>query len=79
MISYQNTITQKIFQIIAPLIGELMAAGVLKSQAKKIGVTEETLMAKHLPQLSVEIQRGLTTFIGSDAAARIAEKIKNIS
>jgi hypothetical protein len=78
MISYNNPITNNIFLILSPLIGEMLASGVLKSQTKKMNITEETVGKEHLPHLAAEIKNGLILFIGSEAASKVADKIQSI-
>lgn len=78
MTNYRNPITNQIFQILSPLIGDIFATGIIKSQAKKLGVTEETIKKEHLPILASEIKVGLTLFIGSDVASKVGEKVLNI-
>ncbi len=76
--NYKNPITNQIFQILSPLVGDIFASGVIKSQTKKLGITEETIQKEHLPHLAHEIKTGLTLFIGSDAASKVAEKVLNL-
>jgi hypothetical protein len=75
---YTNPLTQKIHLILTPLIGEIMSSGVLKVQTRNIGVTEDSLTLKNLPQLADGIKHGLILFIGTDAAARIGKKIEDL-
>jgi hypothetical protein len=55
-----------------------MAMGVLKKQAESLGVTEETLEAKHLPLLAENIKKGLSIFIGADKAMLISSVIRDL-
>lgn len=72
---YSNQLTQKIQMILVPLIGELMTSGVLKVQTRNLGINEELITPKVLPQLSEGIRHGLVMFMGSDASAQVAKKI----
>jgi hypothetical protein len=78
MKTYNNPYTRKIFEIINPLIGDLMAAGVLKTQAKKLGIDEESLTPRQIPELAERIKLGLVLFLGSDMASRVSKKISEI-
>jgi hypothetical protein len=75
---YNNRYSQEIYKIIEPLLGDIMTQNVLKLQTKKIGKTEETIMASDLLKLSETIKTGLNIFIGSEAAGRVATKITKI-
>lgn len=75
---YSNSLTQKIHLILVPLIGELMSSGVLRVQAKNLGISEETIAPKNLPQLAEGIRHGLILFLGNDAAAQVAKKINEL-
>ena len=55
-----------------------MAAGVLKTQTKNIGIDEESIKHDHLEPLSEGIKKGLSLFLGSDAAQKVCEQIKII-
>lgn len=78
MKTYTNPYSQKIYLIISPLIGDLISASVLKTQTQKLGITEEQVTSKHLPQLSEGIRQGLNLFLGSDVASQVAKKITEI-
>lgn len=78
MANYNNPNAQQVFAIISPLIGEFMSRSVLKLQCSKLGITEETLGKEHLANLAEGIRKGLVTFIGSDAATKVAAKISTI-
>lgn len=72
---YSNPLTQKIHLILAPLIGEIMSSGVLKVQTKTLGINEETITLKVLPQLAEGIRHGLVLFLGTDGSQRVTKKI----
>jgi hypothetical protein len=73
MRTYTNPYSQKIYLIITPLIGDLMAAGVLKTQTQKLGITEEQLTSRHLPQLAEGIRQGLNLFLGNNTQKAILQ------
>jgi hypothetical protein len=79
MITYNNPYTQKVYSLLIPLVGDYMARGVLKSQASKLGLTEDTIQKKDLPNLAEGVRKGLIAFVGSDGAGQIASKISAIS
>jgi hypothetical protein len=78
MTHYNNDYVQKVFEILAPLVGEIMAKGVIKSQIASIGADVETLRKDELPKLAEKVGRGLVVFLGSDKASKIAERIAQI-
>jgi hypothetical protein len=75
---YSNNLTQKIYLILVPLVGEIMSSGVLKVQTKNLGITEETITQNILPKLSEGIRHGLVLFLGTDASAQVAKKISEL-
>jgi hypothetical protein len=78
MRTYTNPYSKKIYDIINPLVGDIMAAGILKSQTQKLGISEEQITAKHIPQLAESIKQGLVLFTGTGIAEQIAKKIAEI-
>lgn len=78
MKQFDNKYAQKIHAILVPLVGDFMAAGILKKQSEMLGITEETLDLKHLPQMSENIKRGLAIFLGAEKAQYISTFIKDI-
>jgi hypothetical protein len=79
MKTYSNEYAQKIYNILAPMIGELMANATIKSKATQIGKTEDSLTAKDLAIIAPEIKKGLVVFLGNDAAEKISAKINQIA
>jgi hypothetical protein len=75
---YTNEYTQKVYEIIEPLVGDLMARGTIKTQINSIGSSEVTLHPKDLPLLADKIKKGLVIFIGSDSASIVASRIAQI-
>lgn len=79
MINYNNPYTQKIHALLIPLVGDFMARSVLKTQTSKLGLTEEKVAKKDLPNLAEGIRKGLIVFVGSDGAKQVASKITAIN
>jgi hypothetical protein len=75
---YNNNYTQEVYNILAPLLGDLMTQNVLKIQVRKIGRTLEDISRSDLPQLAEGIRGGLVIFLGSEAAKNISSKIQSI-
>lgn len=75
---YQNIYAQKVYEIILPLLGDVMAQTVLKTQTKKIGKSEELITIADIPKLAEAIRMGLTIFLGSEGANNVAAKIAKI-
>ena len=78
MSSYNNKYAQNIYEILVPLIGDMMTKGTMKTQAGKLGINEESIGPNHLPALAEEMRKGLVAFLGSDAAKTVASKITSI-
>lgn len=68
MKEYKNSYARQIHSILMPLIGDNMAASVIKTQAGKLGISDETIGSTHIPAMAQGIKMGLVIFIGSDAA-----------
>jgi hypothetical protein len=75
MKQYNNKYSQQIFTILIPLVGEIMAQGVIKSQSIKIGKNEDSLTSNDMPLMAEAIRKGLILFLGSDVAKQISDKI----
>ena len=73
---YNNQYAQKIHAIMLPLVGDFMASGVLKTQTKNIGIDEESIKPENLTALSEAIKKGLSLFLGSEKAEKIAAQIR---
>jgi hypothetical protein len=78
MKEYLNPLTNKICSILSPLVGDMMANGIIKSQVNKVHLSEESISLAHLPILAEGIERGLVIFLGSDVAKQVVDKIKEI-
>jgi accessory colonization factor AcfC len=74
---YQNKYAQKIHEILSPYIGEVMSKGALRAQCKQIGITEEMIDGKHIPDLAEKLRKGLIIFVGTEGAGYIASRIIN--
>ncbi len=79
MTKYTNPYAQKAYEIIMPLMGDLMTQNVLKIQSKKIGKEAESLRREDMSILAESMKTGLAIFLGSEAAKTIAMKIAQIS
>jgi hypothetical protein len=78
MTNYNNPYVEKIFALLKPLVGEMMANGIISSQSKKLGVDVEKLTVQHLSVLADNIKNGLILFIGSEAAETVSKEIREI-
>lgn len=78
MAIYTNKYAQQVFEILAPFVGDLMAKGVVKSQAALIGEKPESLKKEDMPKLAEKVKKGMAVFLGSDSALKIAERIARI-
>lgn len=78
METYSNKYAQQVFEILAPLVGDLMAKGVVKSQSALIGLKPEDLKREDMPKLAEKVKKGMSVFLGSDSALKIADRIARI-
>jgi hypothetical protein len=78
MKAYSNPYTQKVYEILEPLVGDMMARGTIKSQSTALGCNEESFKQTDIPRLAEGVKKGLVIFIGSDTASKVAAKISQI-
>lgn len=78
MAVFENLYARKIYEIVSPVLGDMMTKGALRSQCKKIGISEESIEYKHLTLLSENIGKAMVLFIGTENARLIANKIKTL-
>ena len=78
MTIYKNQYAQKIYEIIVPVLGELMAKGSLRAQCNNLGITEDSIQQKDLPALSEKLKKGLVIFLGTEGSMLIASKIRKL-
>jgi hypothetical protein len=78
MKEYYNPYTKKIHAVLVPLVGDIVATGILKSQATKLGKVEESLVPEDSPMIAEGLRKGLVLFIGSEAANQLSSKIGQI-
>ncbi|HEX3009847.1 MAG TPA: hypothetical protein VHO90_19750 [Bacteroidales bacterium] len=78
MSEYNNKYTQKLYTELHPLVGSIVAKSVLKNLAGKIGKTEETLSPGDSDEIAKSVEKGLTVFVGAEAAGNISRKISEI-
>jgi hypothetical protein len=76
MKTFSNPLTQKICDILRPLMGDSMSVGIIMSQSKRLGINEESINQSHLGVLSEGITKGLIIFLGSDVASQVGGRIK---
>jgi hypothetical protein len=78
MTTYNNHYAQKIYEIISPVLGELMAKGSLRAQCNNLGITEDSIQIKDLPAISEKLRKGLVIFLGTEGSMLIASKITKL-
>ena len=75
---YNNEAAKKIFLLLSPLLGTMMADATLKVQCKKLNISLDELSASHLVAFARNVEMGLVIFVGTDRARRIASNIENL-
>jgi len=78
MNTYFNIYAKSIFELLSPIIGELMAKGAIRSQCNKLGISEEMIQKKDMATISEGIGKAMMLFIGTEGAKQLVEKIKKI-
>ena len=79
MSTFTNRYAEQIFGILSPLVGSVMAKTIIQLQCSKMGINEEQLTKEYMHLISDNIRKGLVTFLGSESATVVANKIANIS
>lgn len=79
MSTYKNHYAEQIFIILSPLVGAVMAKTIVHLQSTKMGISEEQLTRDYMHLIADNIRKGLVTFLGSESAAVVANKIANIN
>lgn len=79
MAEYSNPLTQKVFEILKPLMGSFMAQGAMKSQFNKLNINQDSLTRNDLARLADELGKGLNSFLGSNVTQQVVTKIKSIT
>jgi hypothetical protein len=75
---YSNPFSKQIYEMISPLVGDMMSRGALRAQCKKLSIDEESIKRENLNEISKGIKLGLTLFLGTEGAHNIAEKIMRL-
>lgn len=78
MSTYTNHYAEQIFGILSPLVGAVMSKTIIHLQCSKMGIDEEQLTRDYMHLIAENIRKGLITFLGSESASVVANKIANI-
>jgi hypothetical protein len=78
MAFYSNFYAEKIYELLCPLIGDMMAKGIIKVQATAVGKNETTLEKEDMPMMAEKIGKGLVVFLGSDTASKVCNRIAQL-
>jgi hypothetical protein len=76
---YQNVLTNRIEEILTPLVGATMANSVIGVQAKRLGIDPEKISAAELPQFAERFAAHLKIFIGTEKARQIGESVLKLA
>jgi hypothetical protein len=76
---YQNPLTNRIEEILTPLVGAMMARSVIGVQTKKMGVDPEKLSAADLPQIAERFAAHLKIFVGTEKARLIGDSVLKLA
>ncbi len=76
--SFNNQFAQRIYNLLALLIGPLMAESAVRIQAKKAGATPDTIGPAHLPLIAQEVEKAIRIFVGSEKAREVSAVIAGL-
>jgi hypothetical protein len=77
--NYTNPIIQKMYDILCPLVGDLLAQSIIKTQMKTLNLDEGMISSQDVVKLAEGVKKGLVIFVGSDAAQKISNNIATIA
>jgi hypothetical protein len=75
---YDNMITEKIYDILEPLIGSNMAESSIRIQTKKLGISPDSIGNDELSKIADGIKTSLVVFLGTTGAENISDKVRSI-
>lgn len=75
MTKYDNIYAQSIFELLSPVIGELMSKGAIRSQCNRLGISEEMIKREHVDIIAEGIRKAMLLFVGGDGARQISDRI----
>ncbi|HOW81668.1 MAG TPA: hypothetical protein PK573_03840 [Spirochaetota bacterium] len=75
---YNNALTNRIYEILVPVLGDTMAIASIQIQAHKLNISPESITRNDLQPIADAVKKSLVVFLGTDSAAKLAEKIKTI-
>ena len=77
--SYNNILTNKIYDLLVPMFGEVMSKSILKVQCAKINIPEEAIGVSHLDMLAEKIEIGIKVFLGAERSREVSRLIKELA
>jgi hypothetical protein len=78
MKEYSNLYTRHVYELLVPLVGELVTQGILSKLADKLKKTEDTFTSADGPFIAESVKKGIAIFIGSGAAEKVAGQILSL-
>lgn len=76
---YQNPLTNRIIELLIPLVGKVMAESVIKVQTQKLGIDPEKISAGDLAKIGEKFAMHIRIFVGTEKARQIGEKIRELA
>ena len=73
---YQNPLTNRIIELLVPLVGKVMAESVIKVQTQKLGIDPEKVSAGDLAKIAEKFASHIRIFVGTEKALQIGELIR---
>ena len=72
--------TQRVIEVIArtigPVVGETVAATTGQMHCRRLGINDGTITSADLDRLLVSVEKGLTVFVGNQAASKAIAKVR---
>jgi len=72
--------TQRVIEVIgrtiAPVVGETVATTTGQMHCRRLGINDGTITAADLERLLASVEKGLTVFVGNQAAGKAIAKVR---
>ena len=72
--------TQRVIEVIgrtiAPMVGDTIAATTGQMHCRRLGINDGTISSADLDRLLASVERGLTVFVGNQAASKAVARVR---
>ncbi len=76
---YQNTLTNKIYDSLVPLVGKIMAESIIKVQMQKLNLDPEKLTTGELATIADKFAAHTKIFVGTEKAGQLGALLRGLA